>query len=263
MRLVKSINYKRAQEINRFSIIKQKLEKLIKKNPESDIAKKGIDKLEYFLVIDCKNVSSDLGINEDVNEINFLFGTKEDNEAFMKHIRKKNSQPSYFKNLGLLYDISGCYIVATSKSSKKNINIYNTLNSVSCKFEFDDLPIEFKKMCSEYENKELNYDNKNIFNFSNILNIPNDERDKIIESIVSSLAFIEIPKQDLYSNLNFDEVYQENSSFINIESIIESKIEEIYDINFLQQVMDSAIESDNLELCAKIRDRINFIKKNK
>ena len=263
MRLVKSINYKRAQEINRFSIIKQKIEKLISKNPESDIAKRGIGNLEYFLVLDSKNVSSELGINEEVNEINFLFGTKEDNDAFKKHIRKKNSQPSYFKNLGLLYDITGCYIVATSKKSKKNINIYNTLNSVSCKFEFNDLPVEFKRMCSEYENKELNYDNKNIFNFSNILNVSNEARDSIIESIISSLAFIEIPKQDLYPNINLDEVYYENNSFINIESIIESKIEEICDINFLKQVMDSALESDNLELCAKIRDRIKFIKKNK
>ena len=80
---------------------------------------------------------------------------------------------------------------------------------------------------------------------------------------MSSLDFDEIPKQDIYSNLNFDNVYNESLSNINLESIIESKIEDIYDINFLQQVMETAIENDNLELCAKIRDRINFIKKNK
>jgi len=263
MRLVKSITYKRAKKLSRFSIIKKKIEKAIQKNPESAIAKKGIEGLKYYLVIDCKDVSKKIGIDDSFNDIHLLFGTKEENETFMNHIRKKNLEPSFFKNLGLLYDISGCYLVATSKDVKKNVSIYNTLNSVSCKFELDDLPSEFKKMCSDYENKELTFDNTNLFNFSNILNIPNEERDKIIESIVSSLEFDEIPKQDIYSSLNFDDVYNENISNINIESIIESKIEDIYDINFLQQVMETAIENDNLELCAKIRDRINFIKKNK
>lgn len=263
MRLVKSISYKRAKSLKRFSIIKKKIEKSIQQNPESAIARKGIESLKYYLVIDCKDVSKKLGIDDAFNDIHLLFGTKEENESFMNHIRKKNSEPSFFKNLGLLYDISGCYLVATSKDAKKNVSIYNTLNSVSCKFELEDLPSEFKKMCSDYENTELTLDNTNLFNFSNILNIPNEERDKIIESIVSSLDLHEIPKQDIYSNLDFNDVYNENIGNINIESIIESKIEDIYDINFLQQVMETAIENDNLELCAKIRDRINFIKKNK
>tara|TARA_Y100000389_G_C17455170_1_gene517660 strand:+ start:855 stop:1646 length:792 start_codon:yes stop_codon:yes gene_type:complete len=263
MRLVKSITYKRAKSLKRFSLIKQKIEKSIVKNPDSNIASKGIEGLKYFLVIDYKDVSKKLGVTDSFNDINLLFGTKEDNEAFMSHIRKKNSEPSFFKNLGLLYDISGCYLVATSKDVKKNISIYNTLGSISCKFDLNDLPKEFKKMCSEYENKELNFDNTNIFNFSNILNIPNEERDEIIESIVSSLAFTEIPKQDLYPDFDLENVYDESLANINIETIIESKIGDIYDINFLQQVMETAIQNDNLELCAKIRDRISFIKKNK
>tara|TARA_B100000963_G_C22572848_1_gene646925 strand:+ start:170 stop:901 length:732 start_codon:yes stop_codon:yes gene_type:complete len=243
--------------------MKQKIEKSITKNPDSSVALKGIENLNYFLVIDCKDVSKKLGVTDSFNDINLLFGTEEENEAFMNHIRKKNLQPSFFKNLGLLYDISGCYMVATSKDVKKNVSIYNTLNSISCKFDLDDLPKEFKSMCSEYDNKELSLDNKNLFNFSNILNIPNEDRDKIIDSIVSSLAFIEIPPQELYPNFNLDNVYDESLANINIETIIESKIEDIYDINFLQQVMDNAIDNDNLELCAKIRDRISFIKKNK
>lgn len=263
MRLVEPIAYERAKVLNRFSMIKQKIEKLIKKNPDGNLAKLGIKNLKYFLVIDCKDVSKKLGIDYESNSMNLLFGTKENSESFMSHIRKKNSQPSFFKNLGLLYDITGCYIVATSKSVKKNISIYNTLNSVSCKFDFDDLPINFKKMCSDYENKELNFDNSNMFNFSNILNIPNEDRDKIIDSIVSSLSFMEMPIQNMYSSLKFEDIYGEEGNYMNLESVIENKIDDIYDLKFLQQVMEGAIEKDNLELCAKIRDRINKIKKTK
>lgn len=265
MRLVDSISYEKAKVLKRFSIIKQKICKLIEKNPDSSIAKKGIKNLNYFLVIDCKDVSKKLGVDYESNDAHFLFGTKENSEAFMNHIRKKNSQPSFFKNLGLLYEISGCYIVATAKgaNAKNSVSIYNTLNSVSCKLDLDDLPINFKKMCSDYENKNLNFDNTNMFNFSNILNIPNEERDKIIESIVSSLAFTEVPNQEIYNGINMEEMYNNETSRINLEAIIENKIQDIYDVNFLQQVMESAIENDNLELCAKIRDRINHIKKTK
>ena len=263
MRLVELVLYEKAKSLNRFSMIKQKIEKLIYKNPDSTIAKLGIKKLNYFLVIDCKDVSKKLGIDYESDNIDFLSGTKENSKSFMNHIRKKNSQPSFFKSLGLLYDISGCYIVATSKSVKKNVSIYNTLNSVSCKFDLSELPIDFKKMCSNYDNKELNFDNTNIFNFSNILNIPNEDRDKIIESIVSSLDFTEIPIQEMYSGLNLEEMYADDVGSMNLESVIESKLEDIYDVNFLKQVMDGAIRKDNLELCAKIRDRINKIKKTK
>jgi len=263
MRLVESITYKKAKLLERFSIIQKKIEKLVQKSPESNIAKMEISELNYFLVIDCKDVSKKLGIDYTSSDINLLFGTKENNESFMKHIRKKNTQPSFFKNLGLLYDITGCYIVATSKNVKKNVSIYNTLNSVSCKFDLDELPIDFKNMCSDYENKELNFDNTNMFNFANILNIPNEDRDKIIESIIDSLSLTEIPIQEMYSEISFEDMYGDGKNSVNLESVIENKIDDIYDIKFLQQVMDGAIEKDNLELCAKIRDRIKKIKKTK
>ena len=37
-------------------------------------------------------------------------------------------------------------------------------------------------------------------------------------------------------------------------------MDEIYDIPFLEHVMNSAIKVENFELCSKIRDRINLLK---
>ena len=43
----------------------------------------------------------------------------------------------------------------------------------------------------------------------------------------------EVPKQEIYNNVNIEEVYGSDSNRINFENIIESKLEDIYDVNFL------------------------------
>jgi hypothetical protein len=261
MRIAKSITYEYAKGLERFSLLNKKIDKHKKENPESSISKaKKIEGLNYFLVIDCKDIYNELGFNEKEGDYKFLFGTKEKNEKFIEHIRKKNSQPFYFKKIGLFYDIAGCYIVATTKNNKKNISVYNSLNTVSCKFDLENLPIDFREMCLEYEDYSFEKEIRNLPNMSNIFNISYEEREKIIESIISSFAYIQMPiqpvfpKNDIYKN-------HQNLSRNNIQDIIESKINDIYDITFLEKVMDSAIEDDNFELCAKIRDRIKNIRK--
>jgi len=261
MRIAKSITYEYAKELERFSLLSKKIDKHKKENPESSISKtKKIEDLNYFLVIDCKDIYNELGFSEKESYDKFLFGTKEKNEKFIEHIRKKNSQPCYFKKIGLFYDINVCYIVATTKSNKKNISIYNSSNTVSCKFDLDNLPIDFREMCLEYEDYSFEKEISAFPNMSNIFNISYEEREKIIESIISSFAYIKIPIQPIFPKNDIYKNYQ-NLSRNNIQDIIESKINDIYDITFLEKVMDSAIEDDNFELCAKIRDRIKKIRK--
>ena len=261
MRIAKSITYEYAKGLERFSLLKKKIDKHKNENPESSISKiKKIEHLNYFLVIDCKDVREELGFNEKANDSSFLFGTKEKNEKFISHIRKKNSQPFYFKKIGLFYNINGCYIVATTKRSKKNISIYNSTNTISCKFELENLPIDFREMCLEYEDYNFQKEINILPNISNLFNISYDEREKIIESIISSFAYIKIPNQPIFPENDIYKNYK-NLSRNNIQDIIENKVNDIYDITFLEKVMESAIENDNFELCAKIRDRIKKIKK--
>ena len=264
MRVAKNIKYEIAKNSERFILLKKKITKSIENNPEGPISKlENISKLNYFFVIDCKDVSGDLGLDSKVDTNSILFGNIEKNKKFLDHLNKKNKQPSYFKKLGLLFEISGCYLVATTKKSKKNISIYNSINTVSCKLDIDNLPNEFKQMCTEYE--DYNIDNNITINpgLMDMFNFNEDDKDKIIDDIISSLVFNDIPSQDLYPLYDMSDFYQ-NSEFggLNIEDVIESKIEHIYDVTFLEQVMETAMESENFELCSKIRDRILKIKKN-
>lgn len=264
MRIAKSISYEEAKGLRRFSLLRKKINKSIEKYPEGSISNlKDIKYLNYFLVIDCKDVSDEFGFDNKNNLGPFLFGSKEKNKKFIEHIKKKNSEPYYFKKIGLLYDISGCYIVATTKNVKKNITIYNSVNTVSCKLDTKDLPIQIKDMCEEYDTYNIESEFKKSPYFFDIFNIPSEERDKIIENIVSSLIFTNIPSQKKYPYYKEESAYEPSGyGSINIEDIIENKLGDIYDIPFLEQVLESSIKNENFELCSKIRDRINELKNN-
>jgi ABC-type antimicrobial peptide transport system permease subunit len=262
MRIAKKIDFERAKKIDLFLLLKQKVNKMKQNKPNSSIAQvNDIYSLNYYLIIECKDISKDLGFDKNKKPNEIFFNNEENNKKFLKHLKIKNSQPFYFKKLGLLNEITGCYLVATTKKEKENISIYNSINTVSCKFDFDNLPSDFEDICNEYEVYNIN-NNISVNPYLNdIFNISTLERDKILENILKSVSFIEIPK-NIYSPYeskvnDLDVKYFKN----NIEDLIESKINNISDIDFLEKVMDSAIESDNFELCAKIRDRIKEIKK--
>jgi len=261
MRIAKKIDFEKVKRIDLFSLLNQKINKIKQTKPNSSIAQVNDNySLNYYLIIECKNVSKELGFDKNKKPNEIFFNHEENNKKFLKHLKIKNSQPFYFKKLGLLNEITGCYLVATTKKEKENISIYNSINTVSCKFDFDNLPSDFEDICNEYEAYNIN-NNISINPYLNdIFNISTLERDKILENILKSVSFIEIPK-NIYSSYEFkandlEEKYLKN----NIENLIENKIKNIKDIGFLEKVMESAIESDNFELCAKIRDRIKEIK---
>lgn len=261
MRIAKKIDSEKVKLVDLFFLLKQKIDKIKQTKPNSSIAQiDDIYSLDYYLIIECKDISNELGFDKNKKPNEFFFNHEENNKKFLNHLKVKNSQPYYFKKLGLLNEISGCYLVATTKKEKENISIYNSINTVSCKFDFENLPSYFEDICNEYEVYNIN-NNISVNPYLNdIFNISTLERDKILENILKSVPFIDVPK-NIYSpneiGINDLEIkYFKN----NIEDIIENKIKNINDIGFLEKVMESAIERDNFELCTKIRDRIKEIK---
>lgn len=261
MRIAKKIDFEKAKRIDLFLLLKQKINKIKQNKPNSSIAQvNDIQILNYYLIIECKDVSKELGFDKNKKPNEVFFNNHENNKKFIKHLKVKNSQPFYLKKLGLLNEIVGCYLVATTKKEKENISIYNSINTVSCKFGFDNLPLEFESICDEYEIYNIN-NNISVNPYLNdIFNISTIERDKILENILKSISFMEMPK-NVYktydSTVNNSEVKGYKN---NIENILEKEIKTINDIGFLEKSMETAIDNENFELCAKIRDRIKDIK---
>jgi ABC-type antimicrobial peptide transport system permease subunit len=262
MRIVKKIDFEKVKKIDLFLLLKQKINKIKQTKLNSSIAQvNDIYSLNYYLIIECKDISKELGFDKNKKPNEIFFNNEDNNKKFIKHLKVKNSQPFYFKKLGLLNEITSCYLVATTKKEKENISIYNSINTVSCKFDFDNLPSDFEDICNEYETYNINNDISINPYLNDIFNISTLERDKILESILKSVSFVEMPK-NIYNTYEFktndlEEKHLKN----NIENVIENKIKNINDIDFLEKVMESAIENDNFELCAKIRDKIKEIKK--
>jgi len=259
MRIAKKISYDKVEELEMFYLLKQKICKIKEKKPDSAISKlDDISELNYYLIIDCKNVSEEMGFDKNYNISNFFYNN-ESNKKFIEHLKTKNSQPIFLKKLGLLTEVKGCYLIATNKEVDDNISIYNSINTISCKYDLSELPLEFQKMCNEYE--KYNIENKIKINplLEDIMNISPSKRDGILESILKNMTFVEIPKNmdDLY-DLNYQNFPSQET---NIEDIIEHKISNIKDIEFLNSVMEASIQKENFELCAKVRDRISEIKK--
>jgi hypothetical protein len=266
MKIVKKIPFKKAVNINRFDLLKKKIDKLIKNNEDSPISKKGnISKLNYFLVIKYEDISEKINIEKAFpNSDLFLLSSQEDSDKFMSHIKKKNEEPYYFKKLGFLKDIVGCFIVATTKRNSKNIDIISESNSISCKLDIQSLPEDFSEMCDEYEKDNLpTIENTKKLNNKSSDIINNEEYfEDLIISILKSNKTIDPPFQEL--NYSFDMDYYDNDFFTteNVENIMEINLEKIHDIDFLNDIMESAIESENFEFCAKIKDRIEILKNN-
>lgn len=259
MRITKKIEYEDAVDINRFNKLKERVESIKEKSPRYPISELDIEEMNYYIVIETKNLSEELGFG--VNTNNFAFGffaEKEKHQNFLKHIRKKNSQPSYFKKIGLLYDVVGCYLVATTKDNKNKVSIYRSSNTISVKLNMNKLPYEIEEMCEEFEEYQIKKQQEE----EQMFGMSEDERGKIIDNIVSGILFVKKPFQEIYPDYELiDMNYNIEPVSLSIEQVIEDKLEDIYDIMFLEQIMEGAIKKENFELCAKIRDRISILKK--
>jgi protein-arginine kinase activator protein McsA len=262
MRITKRIKYEDALDVDRFDKLKSRIKSAKEKNPNYPIAKLGIEEMNYFLVIETKDLSEELGFGIQTNNFAFgFFAEKEKHKKFLKHIRKKNSQPAFFKKIGLLYDVVGCYLVATTKKDKKKVSVYRSSNTISIKLDMNRLPEEIENMCNEFEEYQLQKQQEEQIRRDEVFGISQDDREKIIENIVSGILFVKKPFQEMYPNYNLNDMYETmHTGSLNIEQVIENKLDDIYDVIFLEQVMDSAIEKENFELCAKIRDRISILK---
>ena len=76
MRISKKVSFEKVKKLERFLLLKKKIEKSIENKPGSQISKiEDISKLNYYLVIDCKDVSEDFSSNN--NDNNTFFSDEE------------------------------------------------------------------------------------------------------------------------------------------------------------------------------------------
>jgi hypothetical protein len=268
MKLVRKIKFKRAKEISLFkkleaSFIKVKDENC--KNPNSVKSVSDISKLNFYLVLEYINLIDEkidydkifpdnpIGKNTVIDFNNLV----EEQEKLKSYIQKSQQKgPSYFKNIGILNEVMGCYMLATPhKHLKKikNLDFKNKSNEdfIMVKFDLKKLPFEFEKICLGYAKNQSSFLKKEKEEFQNFINLSTEEQDNILDEMMGNI-------QSPY--LDFD-ISKQVSSATTIQFAAENSINQIYNIDFLLSMLASAEESENYELCIKIRDRICELKK--
>ncbi len=273
MRLVKKLKFKRVKELHIFKKLKNSFLKLKIQNQTNErniTTCEDLSKLNYFVVLEYINLindkinykkifpKSDLGSNSIVDFNNLV----QEQEKLKVYIQKnKNRGPVYFKNLGVINEVQGCYIVATTHKHPKKVKDLNFKNKnnnefLFIKFDFKKLPKEFEKICFEYHMKKNQNLEKEKEEFENFLNLSNDEQDIIIENLFNDIQGPFVNEGEL------EKINKTPVTATTIQFAAENKINQINDLDFLFNMLQSSEDIENYELCAKIRDRIFEIKKN-
>ncbi len=281
MRLVKKVKFNTIKEINQFKKLDNSFKKCKEKEDKNLLSNvKDISRLNFYFVIEYINI-----IHEKINYDKIFPENKEgrhskidynilmeEQDKLKKYINDKHTKcPEYFKKLGILNEVVGCFVIGTTKkniSSIAKLDIIKKENCISYKFDLKNLPREFEQMCIDFATNKQDFIEKEHEEFEKFMKLSNEEQDNIIQDILYKIQnppiiFLENPTEEsLIEDGGFQD-FLDNSSqtaTTTIEMAAEKSIENINDISFLNVMLKTALNKENYELCAKIRDRIALLK---
>lgn len=251
MRLISRVKPKRASEIEQFKEIESIFNCFLEKNINVTKTIKDIKKLNFFFVIEYKNTFTDKTLNEvstivKQNDFSYSFGQTSD--------LKKD--PNFFHLLGHSAEIIGCYFIAIKESSinsAKKYNLQNITSGISVKLDNDKLPSEFKKMCEKFHKIQKIKNIKKQEEIDSFIHFNENEQEEIVSDILGYKQIIQEP-------LNDNIVYSGGNLVNTFELAAEQNIDNINNIEFLTNMLNSALVNENYEFCAKIRDRIYYLR---
>ena len=261
MRLLKKINYERFLELNESKEFKVLFDE------KSALGNK-IEELNFYLVIEYENAFD--GVNYDQmfpGESVFVDfqSLKKEHSNIITRIKKQIDNkkiPVFLKKIGVTNILKGCYLIGYSSNDlPKNIKTSSKKN-ISVKFEYKNVPKEIVDLCDDYYNKNSFSIIKEKEDFDLFFKLTKKEQEKEIAILFQQFSNY-TNKNILFSIANsgttIHPIYQSKSN-PTVEEMFEKNIEFFTDIQFLEQVLESAKKDENFELCGKIQQRIKKIK---
>lgn len=267
MRLLKKISYRRAKELSAFEEVTKKFNAIKLAGAAHGIAREdGLSKLAFYVVVEYKNVVDMINYSRVFCEngtVDYDALVSEQKKLCEHIIRRNCGYPETFKLLGPVNEVSGCYLIATRKKNANFLTIKNTPNTISVKFKNDKLPKEAESICAEYMGSKNLPSSTERNEFENFIKTKFEQQDAILQSVLFNVQLypIMISESVLWSESSSKQskiTEMENSNNpIKIEDIASKNIDNITSVDFLTTLLELSVKSENYELCAKIRDRIN------
>lgn len=115
------------------------------------------------------------------------------------------------------------------------------------------MPSEFKKMCEKFHKIQKIKNIKKQEEIDSFIHFNENEQEEIVSDILGYKQIIQEP-------LNDNIVYSGGNLVNTFELAAEQNIDNINNIEFLTNMLNSALVNENYEFCAKIRDRIYYLR---
>lgn len=267
MKIIKKITFRRAKALSEeFEIIQEKFLELKNKGGKEGIERiASISKLNFFIVIEYTNMADKINYEKIFPNDDFIVdieGLLNEQDKVIQHINKrKEDYPEIFHKLGIIHEVTGCFIIATRKVNINNISTKNTKNTISVRINNSFLPKEVFKMCDEYYDVKSEIIKKEEEEFNRFKKISFEEQDIILQNILQNANSGSV---DFFYSSELDESKSKDESLsgytaVKLQDAFSQNIERVTSVDFLKSLLKKALNKENYEFCAKIRDRLTFL----
>ena len=281
MRLIRKITYKRVSQLPQHKKVISIFDKF-KEDPDIDrhnALKKTKDHstLNYFIVLEFDNIikkkiniknviEKDPATSKEIVNLNRLIEEKTKLEESIKERMKK--EPPCFSKLGIINQVTGCYLVGANKKSVahiRDLDLKSKNNFIIVKLDNRKLPKEIEEMCNQFYAKTQEIIKKEQDEFEKFSKMDQKEQDDYINNILNNLGNTNTPPPSIViiDNINFSNDSLKSSGFTFFDGFSEKNIQQIENVQFLETLLANAEEKEQYEFCAKIRDRLIEIKSKK
>lgn len=267
MKIIKKITFKRAKSLcEEFALVEEKFLEIKNNGGKEGVSRiDSVAKLNYFIVIEYINMADKINYEKIFPNDDFIVdieGLLNEQDKVIQHINKrKENYPEAFHKLGLIHEVTGCFLIATRKQNINNVSTKNTKNTISVKMNNLPLPKEVSQMCNDYHDVKFDVVKKEQEEFNRFNKLSFEEQDIILQNIlqnVNSGSAEFFYSSELDDNKSKDEPLSGYTS-VKMEDAFSQNIERITSVEFLKSLLNKALDKENYEFCAKIRDRLSFL----
>ena len=192
MKIIKKVSFERAKSlVEEYKAVEVKFSELKNKGGEEGIARiNSLSNLNYFIVLEYINMADKIDYTKIFPNDDFIVdveGLLNEQDKVIQHINKRKSDyPEPFFRLGLIHEVTGCFLIATRKVDIKNVSTKNTKNTISVRIKNTALPKEIEHMCDEYQNAKIEVSKKEQEEFERFNKLSFEEQDIILQNILQN-----------------------------------------------------------------------------
>ncbi len=267
MKIIKKITFRRAKSLlEEFNLIQEKFLEIKNNGGEEGVSRiESVANLNYFIVIEYINMADKINYGKIFPNNDFIVDVEgllnEQDKVIQLINKRKEGYPEVFQKLGLVHEVTGCFLIATRKTSINNVSTKNTKNTISIKIKNSSLPREIIQMCNEYNDVKSDVIKKEQEEFNRFNKLSFEEQDIILQNILQNANTGSV--EFFYSSESIENQSKSEPlsgyTTVKMEDVFSQNIERITSVEFLKSLLNKALDKENYEFCAKIRDRLSFL----